>query len=146
MKKHDNNFKDFVCLLTSLGIASSFSEKKNTDKTKTETNKIEKNCRCGNNCESHQEFCKKLLKEFLNFKKMMFEDDLNRTDAFAIYGILCDIERLLRTEAEKADTKKPLTADKIAEKTRNLFEYCTKCKIKEEIDGYTEIVCGGYLE
>lgn len=117
---------------------------KNTDNPKTETNKTEKKCRCGNNCEKHQEFCKKLLKEFLNLKKMLFEDDLNKTDVFAIYGILCDIERLLRAEAEKADTKASLTADKIAEKTINLFKYCTKCEIKEEIDGYIEIVCGGY--
>ena len=77
MKNHDNNFKDFVCLLTLFGIASAFSEKDDTDKPKTETKTAEKKCdctektetkkpcKCIKNCKNHEEFYAKDIDEFL---------------------------------------------------------------------------------
>lgn len=63
MKNNDNLFSDFIALAVMAGIAQAFSEKKNTDNPKTETNKTEKKCECNNKSNCKEKHCVRDVKE-----------------------------------------------------------------------------------
>lgn len=44
------------------------------------------------------------------------------------------------------ESEKKLTVEEFLENLQNLFTCCTKCEIRKESSGYTEIVCGGWLK
>ena len=154
MKNNENLFADFVALAAIARITKAFSEKEQNDRAKKSN--AEKPCEC--KCKNQQNFNKEILGKVRECKETMCLKTLDRD--IKIYQVLENMEnklmaRLSITESkpDKSDTEKSykreeksLTAEEIAEKVCNSFEECTKCEISQDINGYTEIVCGGYLD
>lgn len=98
MKNNDNFFADFITFAVMAGIKDSFSEKKNTEKSQSETKTTEKKCECGNKCkntasDSYKDFLLESVEETIEM--LMFSEPTTKYDAIRVLTTLYNVREYL---------------------------------------------------
>lgn len=73
MKNNDNLF-DIFAFLAMVGIVMTFSEIEKFDKSQSEKDTTEKQCKCtGNHCKNQQDFPKEILSDITECQKLLVD-------------------------------------------------------------------------